>query len=228
MRLDIGGREIRLYTRAGAEAGGPLLLLRGDRGAEQVWEAACRLTKKPFSLAALRVEDWENELSPWPAESPFRGGRAFGGGADETLRDLEDALPALREALGAPEAPCFPAGYSLAGLFAVYALYRSKAYAGAVSCSGSLWYPGFSEFAAARAPLRLPCRAELSLGDREARSRNPLLRQVESCTRELQRQLLLRGADCRFTPEPGGHFQDAELRLARGIARLLGEAPRQA
>ena len=48
---------------------------------------------------------------------------------------IYQVLPALREMLGAPDAPCHIVGYSLAGLFAVYALCRTDAFAGAVSCS---------------------------------------------------------------------------------------------
>ena len=39
------------------------------------------------------------------------------------------------------------AGDSMAGLFAVYALYRTQVFSRVASASGSLWYPGLLEYA---------------------------------------------------------------------------------
>ncbi len=35
---------------------------------------------------------------------------------------------------------------AISGLFALWALYRTDFFAGAVSASGSVWFPGFREF----------------------------------------------------------------------------------
>lgn len=215
--------EFALYpAEAGAETA-PLFLLLGD--GERAGAAAERvraLTQRPFSLAGLPVEDWNMALSPWPAKAVFKGSEDFGGGGDATLRDLGiRILPRVREALGAPTAPVYLAGYSLAGLLAVYGLYRLPGLAGAVCCSGSLWFPGFLEYAADHDPAGQPERVYLSLGDREKRSRNPVLSRVEENTLRFRDLLTVRGIPCAYFPEPGNHFQDPEGRLARGIAWCL-------
>ena len=56
------------------------------------------------------------------------------------------------------------AGYSLAGLFAVYALYRTDVFARAASVSGSLWFPGFREYVFSHTPLCRPDCVYFSLG----------------------------------------------------------------
>jgi predicted alpha/beta superfamily hydrolase len=111
------------------------------------------------------------------------------------------------------------AGYSLAGLLAAYALFRLPGLAGAVCCSGSLWFPGFLEYAESHEPGG--SRVYLSLGDREKKSRNPVLSRVEECTLRFRDRLADRGVTCAFFPEPGNHFQDPDGRLARGIAWCL-------
>ncbi len=129
----------------------------------------------------------------------------------------------VREALDCPGAPCILAGYSLAGLCALYALYRTALFSGAISASGSLWFPGFLDYAVSRSFPRLPERVYLSLGDRESRSRNLLMRRVEENSRAFCALLEKQGVDCRFERNPGNHFQDPEERLAKGIAWILRE-----
>ena len=73
-----------------------------------------RLTDQDFCLIAIRVGDWNTDLSPWKAPAVF-GKEDFGGGADRTLKEVlkytED--PAKTYYIG---------GYSLAALFAMKAI----------------------------------------------------------------------------------------------------------
>ncbi len=223
--IPAAGRAVTCFE-SGAARNGPLFLLcSGQEGGSTVFEEVLSRTDRPFRLAVFPVENWEEELSPWEAKRVFRGGPDFGSGADDTVRRLtEEVLPALREVLGAPDAPCHIVGYSLAGLFAVYALCRTDAFAGAVSCSGSLWFPGFPEFCRENAPIGRPEGVYFSLGDRESRTRNPVMAAVEENTAAVCRLFCERGYDAVFELNPGGHFQDPEKRLAKGIAWMLNRA----
>ena len=152
---------------------------------------------------------------PWKAESVFRGGRDFGDGADGTIRELERVIvPELKRALGCPEMPCIVAGYSLAGLFSIYALYRTAVFSGAVSASGSLWFTGFFDYAASHEMRQTPSRVYLSLGDREKNTRSAVMCQVEKNTAALHRRFRTQGIECIFELNPGNHFQEVEQRLA--------------
>ncbi len=212
-------KTIEIFGGESAAGGTPtVLLITGGESARGVWEKYSALSDRPCRLAAVEAEDWENGLSPWPAPKVFRGGSDFGAGADDTVKYLEkEIVPALA---GSPDGDIYIAGYSLAGLFALYALYRTDVFRGAISASGSLWFPGFAEFAAGREPVRKPDKIYLSLGDREKNTKNTVMGRVEEKTKEIYGLFRASGTDCVLCFEPGGHFSDPEGRLARGIAWL--------
>ena len=218
----MSGSDLILYPAERERETAPIFLLLGEEEGDHVRTSLRTMTDAPCSLAAFPVSDWDRDLSPWPAKKVFKGGEDFGGGGDAVLDKLESAvLPAVREALGAPEAPVYLAGYSLAGLLAAYALFRLPRLTGAVCCSGSLWFPGFPEFAESHPLAGKPERVYLSLGDKEKKSRNPLLSRVEDCTRAFRDLLLARGVRSDFVLNPGNHFQEPDRRMALGIAWCL-------
>ena len=167
----------------------------------------------PFALATFEVRDWNRELSPWEAPPVF-GKVPFAGMAEETLFFVLDRLlPELRRRLGADMKLCI-GGYSLAGLFALWAVTRTDAFSGVAAASPSVWFPGWIDYVKAN-----PIQAKtvyLSLGDREERAKNPLMATVGDCIRE---QYALLQADHTATLEwnPGSHFQDSEKRTARAF-----------
>lgn len=213
------GTRVQLFPSAAP--GQPLVLV--NTFAEAVAPLRAALAEAPdHTLVTLTDLDWEGALSPWPAAALGRQSAAFAGGAAAHLSWLQaKVLPTVEAELAAP--PCWRglAGYSLAGLFAVYALYRSTAFARVASMSGSLWFEGFRAFALQEVPAQLPQCVYFSLGDREKKTRHPLMRQVEENTRAVAERFRALGVDTQFRLEPGGHFQDAAGRTARGIAWLL-------
>ncbi|MBR1658791.1 MAG: alpha/beta hydrolase [Oscillospiraceae bacterium] len=207
--------------KAGDAAAPIIFLLTGDEDGTRVWDIARQLTARPFSLVTVPVTDWNRELSPWAAQRVFKRGEDFSGGADTFLQALEcKIVPAVR-AEAQTGAPCVIAGYSLAGLCAVYAAYRTKAFSGVISASGSLWFPGFSDYIASHDFARRPERVYFSLGDRESKTKHPLMSRVEDDMRAICDAYAAQGIETRFERNPGNHFQDAELRLAKGVAWML-------
>lgn len=168
------------------------------------------LTDAGFLYAAFEVDDWNRALSPWPAPPVF-GKEAFGGGARETLDRLLEALPRLDPAL-----PRIIGGYSLAGLFALWAHYETDAFAGVAAASPSVWFPGWDAYADQRQARGF---AYLSLGDREPRTRNPQMATVgDAILRQADR---FAGIPCKFEWNPGNHFTDPDVRMAKGFAWAL-------
>lgn len=166
-----------------------------------------------FRLLAFRIRDWNRELSPWEAPPVF-GRESFGAGAPETLA-------ALLEHCGEPGKRYYLGGYSLAGLFALWAAGQTERFAGIAAASPSVWFPGFPEYVEAHPPRSE--RIYLSLGDREEKTRNPVMAQVGDRIRRLHGWLLERGLDCTLEWNPGNHFRDPALRTARAFAWVLGE-----
>ena len=102
------------------------------------------LTNTPFTLAAFLVEDWNRELSPWEAPAVF-GNESFGSGAAETLSYITDIL--LPESgVNGGNIPCYLGGYSLSGLFALWAAYQTDLFCGIAAVSPSVWFPGWDSY----------------------------------------------------------------------------------
>ena len=175
--------------------------------------AALQEAAGDFRLLAFRIRDWNRELSPWEAPPVF-GKEGFGAGAQETLA-------ALLERCGEPEKRYYLGGYSLAGLFALWAAGQTERFAGIAAASPSVWFPGFPAYLEAHPPRT--ARVYLSLGDREEKTRNPVMAQVGDRIRQLHGWLSDRGLDCTLEWNPGNHFRDPALRTARAFAWVLGE-----
>ncbi len=179
------------------------------------------LIDQSATLAVLEA-NWNQDLSPWPAEKVFRGEQDFSGGAATYWRQLLQAMPAIEQAACHPVRRRYLAGYSLAGLFALWAALKGEApLDGVASMSGSIWYDGFTTWA-----MNQRCRAPrvyLSLGDKEKNTRNPRMAQVERCTALMAEKLRNDGAEVNFRLVPGGHFREVPERIAMGLDWLLEE-----
>ncbi|MBQ6645712.1 MAG: hypothetical protein IJM56_03430 [Clostridia bacterium] len=218
-------RLCHIFTR---DEGDAVFLLGTGRGEEEyarrVFDLCREKSEKPFTLLSFACDDWDDAYSPWRAEvgEPLQ---VFPGGGSATLQWLTGACREYRQ--DHPVARFYPTGYSLAGLFALYALYESGLFSGAVACSSSLWFPGFMEYAAAK-QLPQDSAVYLSLGGKEERSAPEYMRSVGDNTRALNR-LLKQDAQVAATVlemNPGGHFAPSEPRLAKGICWILENAAR--
>ena len=215
-------RNVKLVRHASV-ADAPLVVLNcfGDEG-EAVASELDGLVDSPYSLVAINVSDWNSALSPWKAPAVFKGEGDFGCGADEYVAELvNEIVPAACAEYGLKPRAIYIAGYSMAGLFALYSLYKTDFFAGCASCSGSLWFPGFYEFASEHEFASSPSKIYLSLGDREAKTKNPVMATVEDKTRGIAERYKAKGYDVRFEMNQGGHFNDPELRTAKGIAWVI-------
>lgn len=171
-----------------------------------------------FSMLAVEIMDWGAELTPWSAEN-IPGRTGFSGGAEPFLRELEmRILPEFEQKAGIPRKMIL-AGYSLAGLFALWTAYRSSRFDAAAAVSPSVWYPGWLEFAQGGKPMANA--VYLSLGEKEEKTRHPLMSQVGQAIREQYALLQQAGIPCALEWNPGNHFQNVERRMAAGIAWTL-------
>ena len=206
-----------------ARPGAPMIYLNtcSDEG-RQVFGAVSSAGGPPFTLAAISDLDWNRDMSPWNSPAAFKGGEAFAGGADDYLRLLVDKImPRAEKELAGPPAWRGIAGYSLAGLFALYAVYRTDVFSRVGCMSGSLWFPGFKEYVFSHKPKRWPDRIYFSLGDKESRTRNPILQTVREDTEKIQAFYRDKGIDTVFQLNPGNHFVHGVERTAAGIQWLL-------
>lgn len=175
----------------------------------------------PVALAAFQVCDWNRELSPWEAPAVF-GEENFGSGAEKTLSFITDALlPELWEDSGRKR--CYLGGYSLSGLFSLWAAYQTYIFSGVAAVSPSVWFHGWTEHIGAHT-IQSPA-VYLSLGDKEEKARNKTLASVGDNIRRQYELLRTSPAvkKCTLEWNPGNHFTEPELRTAKGFAWLLND-----
>ncbi|MCD8325874.1 MAG: alpha/beta hydrolase [Lachnospiraceae bacterium] len=219
--------DIRVNIYQHGENGPCFYVAESDREAGSVDNLAERLAEKAgdaaYSLIVYEVAGWNSQLSPWPARAAF-GEKMFAGRGAETLAWLTDkCIPRLREEKMIPEGVSqYTAGYSLSGLFALWAILESDVFDGAASCSGSLWIDGWMEYIRDK-KLSNNALIYLSLGSKEERTKNPLMSKVGDCTRETYESLKKNPAVKKITLQwnKGGHFADTDTRLVNGILWLL-------
>lgn len=194
-----------------------------DGDGSEVLRLCHELGYREFVLAAIRPHCWNDDLTPWECPGLFADDAPFAGKAAEQLRLLEsEIIPRVEgDAPRKPEQRVL-AGYSLAGLFATWACFNSASFRCVASASGSLWYPNFAGYAAASEFARKPTSAYFSLGSKEAHTPSRLLRNVAQGTRDVVELFEARGVPTVFEQNPGNHFKEPALRMAKGIAWALG------
>ena len=215
---EISGRECLLYE-CGEHPHVLLIQPLGEHERSTIDNEIALIQKAvqvPFVMAALAINDWEEELTPWhdPNISPHK---SVGDHAFETLTFItEQLMPYVFDCYG--KLPIVLGGYSLAGLFARWAVCKEDCFDAVAAASPSLWIVAWKGFSDAH---KVYARyVYLSLGDREEITKNKAIAQVGANVRweydHLQRTI---GPDhCTLVWEKGGHFVTPHLRLARAFA----------
>ena len=226
---------------------------------DQEVEAIKELSDKPFSLVAFMIKDWNQELTPWVAPPVFdkaaikreeselvqipereqsrpKVKAPFGDGAEKTLKFItSQLLPEVQENI--PH--LILGGYSLAGLFALWAGYQTDLFEGIAAASPSVWYPQWIDYASENKPLAKSIY--LSLGDKEEKAKNrwnseshqtrlngrvvtevgkanPVMAQVGNAIRKQHELLTEQEIKTILEWNAGNHFVDSDKRLAKGFA----------
>ena len=197
-----------------------------------------------FAMVFFDCVEWARALMPWADDAVSRDAEV-GRHAPDTLRFIEHALlPWLRERFGA--LPCIIGGYSLGGLFALWAARNTDAFAAVAAASPSLWIKGWGEYAAAHpilppkattlhSTLNIPhsesrsSAIHLSLGDREEHCRNQRMKRIGDCVRAehalLCQQLSPTAVTLRW--HEGGHFGAEAERTAEAFAWCIEQIAQQ-
>lgn len=202
-----------------------------------------------FAMVFFDCVEWARALMPWADDAVSRDAEV-GRHAPDTLRLIEHTLlPWLRERFGA--LPCIIGGYSLGGLFALWAARNTDAFAAVAAASPSLWINGWGEYAAAHPILSPQATAHhslnttlpistpqhittttpihLSLGDREEHCRNQRMKRIGDCVRAehtlLCQQLSPTAVTLRW--HEGGHFGAEAERTAEAFAWCIEQIAQQ-
>ena len=225
---------LSVHTQMSSVAGAPVVYLLGD-----VADHSPVQVPAGVSLVNVRVDLWEENFSPWCAPRVFAKGPNFGDGAQKTLDTLiNQVVPWAESELAKPPAYRVLVGYSLAGLFSLWAGVTQAGVSqpgaphvdttvatfqriGAVS--GSFWFPGLLDYVdqQIRGGVVGLTHAYLLLGDREARTPNPQIMHVRENAELLASKLESAGITSTFELNRGNHFQNVEGRIQKALDWLV-------
>lgn len=171
---------------------------------------------KGFAIVFFDTVEWAKALMPWQDEAVSRN-EEVGRYASNTLEYIiESLMPWLHERFG--KLPCIIGGYSLGGLFALWAARQSAAFCAVAAASPSLWIKGWADFADNRS-LNAQL-AYVSLGNREEHCRNQRMARIGDCVRHEHLTLTEQIGTTATTLEwnNGGHFGEEAERTAKAFA----------
>ncbi len=207
-------KEMDIYEYGSSLAPVVLIQMVGEHdlpGVEREITEIRRLTNMDFQFIAVKVNNWNQDLSPWNAAAVF-GKEEFGNGAKDTLEVLMKLCTDTNKCY-------YIGGYSMAGLFALWTASQTNRFAGIAAASPSIWFPGFLKYLK-RQKIQSNC-IYLSLGDKEEKTRNSVMAQVGDCIRQAYAWLNEEGIRCTLEWNSGGHFKEPDLRTARAFAWVM-------
>ena len=232
---------LSIHTQMSSVAGAPIVYLLGD-----VADNSPVQVPEGVSLVNIGVDLWEENFSPWCAPRVFTKGPNFGDGAQKTLDTLiNQVIPWTESELTEPPAYRVLVGYSLAGLFSLWAGVSQQVARGCQSddapsqpgaphfaastfqrigaVSGSFWFPGLLDYVDQQLSGGVVglTHAYLSLGDREARTPNPQIMHVRENAELLASKLESVGITSTFELNRGNHFQNVEGRMQKALDWLV-------
>lgn len=234
---------LSIHTQMSSVAGAPIVYLLGD-----VADNSPIQVPEGVSLVNIGVDLWEENFSPWCAPRVFAKGPNFGDGAQKTLDTLiNQVIPWTESELTEPPAYRVLVGYSLAGLFSLWAGVSQQVARGCQpddvssqpgapyvdasvatfqrigAVSGSFWFPGLLDYVdqQLRGGVVGLTHAYLSLGDREARTPNPQIMHVRENAELLASRLESAGITSMFELNRGNHFQNVEGRIQKALDWLV-------
>lgn len=219
--LTIEQKRVDIYPSA--KPGSPVIYLNTFSNAvNSVYKNLMALGCPDFCLVAVSKLKWDHDMTPWYMGPISKHDTPCTGGADDYLKLLLDEIMPEAEAL-LPGAPAWRglAGYSLAGLFALYALYQTDVFARAASMSGSFWFEGIMEYVCSHEMKRKPDCLYFSLGGKESSTDNPILNVVQQNTQEIETLCHGKGIETTFVLNSGSHYQACNKRTAAGIHWIL-------
>ena len=180
--------------------------------------------KYGVSIIVIENVNWNDDLTPWPAEGVFKKAKPFGGRAAVFLDKLtREIIPEAEKQLAVENPERTILGVSLSGLFAVWSAFNTDAFTNVISISGSLWYDDFVDWMKENAlspSIRKVC---MLLGEKEKYAKEKRMVTVEERTIAVANILKEKScADVVFELVEGTHFSPILPRLEKAFGVVYG------
>lgn len=184
----------------------------GDKDSQTVcyFFMAERINIEPVEgvrLVMIYPYDWNYCMTPWKYHDKNMGKT---GGGEEFLSWF------ISEIYDEKYKRQYIGGYSLGGLFALFAACEKELFDGVMSVSGSLWYPGALEYFNEKSIGKRIGKIYMSLGDKESLTKNAEREKVGFNTEKLA-EVFGKTKEVFFEYNRGGHFTDINGRIIKSI-----------
>ena len=175
--------------------------------------------KHSVSIVVIEEVNWNDDLTPWPAEGVFKKAKPFGGQAAAFLNKLtNEIIPETERSMGIENAERTLLGVSLSGLFALWSAFNTDAFTNIISISGSLWYDGLVEWMKEQAPSPRIKKVCMLLGEKEKNAKEKRMATVEERTQAVANILKKKNqSSVIFELVEGTHFSPIMPRLERAF-----------
>ena len=175
--------------------------------------------KHSVSIVVIEDVNWNDDLTPWPAEGVFKKAKPFGGKAAAFLNKLtNEIIPETERSMGIENAERTLLGVSLSGLFAVWSAFSTDAFTNIISISGSLWYDGLVEWMKEQALSPRIKKVCMLLGEKEKNAKEKRMATVEERTQTAAIILKEKNqAFVTFELVEGTHFSPIMPRMERAF-----------
>lgn len=162
------------------------------------------------------------DYTPWPLQTSETMPIDFGGKSEEHLYFITThVIPFCESEYGFTRSADKRAigGYSLGGLFSIYAAVNSELFGTVLSCSSSLWYPGFLDYLKEHPFKAAHPKLYMSVGDQEGTTAKNLTADQTLNTLALKDWIEPRfqAGDFQFTLEEGNHGNNISRRVERAV-----------
>lgn len=175
--------------------------------------------KHSVSIVVIEAVNWNDDLTPWPAEGVFKKAKPFGGQAAAFLNKLtNEIIPETERSMGIENAERTLLGVSLSGLFAVWSAFNTDAFTNIISISGSLWYDGLVEWMKEQSLSPRIKKVCMLLGEKEKNAKEKRMATVEERTQTAA--IILKEktqSSVIFELVEGTHFSPIMPRLERAF-----------
>ncbi|MFC2723653.1 alpha/beta hydrolase [Granulicatella adiacens] len=220
IQQEIEGVKLYVY-RSNVKDATTIYFLDGDQF-EEPFNYWIRKHQPTLNFVLINANNRTNDYTPWPLQASETMTMDFGGKAAEHLAFITTkVIPFCESEYGLSSSAKKRAigGYSLGGLFSLYAAVNTDLFGTVLSCSSSLWYPDFLAYL-----IEYPFKAAhpklyMSVGDEEGVTATNLTNHQIPNTMTLKDLLepKFQPGDFKFTLEEGNHGNNISGRAWRAI-----------
>jgi len=176
----------------------------------------------PLNFVLLNANNRTDDYTPWPLQASENMPMDFGGKAEEHLSFITThVIPFCESEYGFASSAekRVIGGYSLGGLFSLYAAVNTDLFRTVLSCSSSLWYPGFLDYLKEHPFKATHTKLYMSVGDQEGTTATNLTAEQTSNTMLLKNfyEPTFEPNDFKYILEEGNHGNDIPGRAWRAV-----------